>query len=141
MEESKSISRAPGYYHWVPVTFFIIIIIIIIVIIVIIITIIILFIYLSTFIHAQSVLQRWMGCSADVLGISGDVSVHGCDFIKVAKRLCWDRASVLVFSCGFTSCLGASSVGNTSGGLLLNGYNFIYNFWFILFNKIYFWGF
>ena len=28
------------------------------------------------------------GCSADVLGISGDASVHGCDFNKVAKRLC-----------------------------------------------------
>ena len=55
MEESKSISRPPGYYHWVTVTFFIIIIIIITVIII---TIIVLFIYLSTFIRAQSVLQR-----------------------------------------------------------------------------------
>ena len=27
MEESKSISRAPGYYHWILVTFIIIIII------------------------------------------------------------------------------------------------------------------
>ena len=54
--------------------------------------------------------------------------VHGCDFNKVAKRLCRDCASVLVFSCGFTSFLGTSSLENTSGGLLLNGDNFICNF-------------
>ena len=34
MEESKSISKAPGYYHWVLVTFIITIIIIIIIIII-----------------------------------------------------------------------------------------------------------
>ena len=60
-------------------------------------------------------------CSVDVLGTSGGVSVHGCDFNKVAKQLCWDRTSVLVFSCGFTSFLGASTLENTSGGLLLYG--------------------
>ena len=53
-------------------------------------------------------------------GFSGGVSVHGCDFNKVTKWLCSDRASVFVFSCGFTSFLGASSVEKTSGGLLLN---------------------
>ena len=63
-----------------------------------------------------------------MLGISGGVSVHGCDLIKVAKQVCGDRASVLVFSCGFISFLGASSLKNTSGGLLLNGDNFICNF-------------
>ena len=68
------------------------------------------------------------GGSADVLGISGGVSVHGCDSNKVAKQLCRDRASVLVFSSGFSSFLGASSMENTSGGLLLNGDSFICNF-------------
>ena len=45
MEESKSISMAPGYYHWELVTFIINIIIIIAIIIIITIIIIILFIY------------------------------------------------------------------------------------------------
>ena len=64
----------------------------------------------------------------DVPAISEGVSVHGCGFNKVARLLCRGRASVLVFSCGFTSYLGESSLENTSGGLLLNGDNFIYNF-------------
>ena len=54
MEESKSISRAPGYYQWILVTFIIIIIIIIIiviVIIIIIITIIIIIIIIILFVH------------------------------------------------------------------------------------------
>ena len=45
------------------------------------------------------------GCSADVLRIFGGISVHESDFNKVTKRLCWDRASALLFSCGFASCL------------------------------------
>ena len=121
----------------------------IIIVIIIIIIIIILFVYLSIFITNEFLLATvnknfsdsfkiqnqssrsvlLVGrCSADVPGISGGVSVHGCNFNKVARRLFWDRAAVLVFSCGFTSCLGLSSLENTSGGLLLNGDNFIYSF-------------
>ena len=37
---------------------------------------------------SRGVLPEGGECSADVLGISGGVSVHGCDFNKVAKRLC-----------------------------------------------------
>ena len=37
---------------------------------------------------------------------SGDVSVHGRDFNKVAKRLCCDRASVLVFPVGLLHVWG-----------------------------------
>ena len=47
-------------------------------------------IYIYIYIHIY-ILQRCSpggGCSADVLGISEGVSVHGCDFNKVAKRLC-----------------------------------------------------
>ena len=63
----------------------------------------------------------------DVLEISRGVSVHGCDFSKVATLLCRGRPSVLVLSCGFTACLGTTSLENNSGGLLLNGDNIIYN--------------
>ena len=31
--------------------------------------------------------------------------MHGCDFNKVAKQLCWDSASACLFSCGFNSYL------------------------------------
>ena len=71
--------------------------------------------------------EEWE-CSVDVLEISGGISLHGCDLNKVGKRICRDRASVLGFSCGFTSFLGASSLESTSGGMLLNGDNFICNF-------------
>ena len=66
MEESKCISRAPGYFHWVLVTFKI---------------------CLTCRISPPEVFSR-RGCSANVLGIFGGVSVHGCDFNKVAKGLC-----------------------------------------------------
>ena len=57
---------------------------------------------------SQNFFQRCFpggGCPADVLRIFGGVSVRGFDFNEVAKRLCWDRASALLFSCGFASCL------------------------------------
>ena len=59
--------------------------------------------------------------------------MHRCDFNKVETQLFPDGASVLVFSCGFASCLGASSLENTSGGLLLKGDNFI----FLIFNSFF----
>ena len=49
----------------------------------------------------------------------------GCDFNKVATWFCGDGSSVLLFSCGFALGLGASSLENTSGVLLLNGDHFL----------------
>ena len=69
----------------------------------------------------RGVLQEG-GWSADVLRTLGGVSVHGCDFNKVAKRLRWCSPVCLLYA------WGVSSLDNTSGVLLLNGYNFIYNF-------------
>ena len=116
MDKSKSIYRAAGHYHWVLLTFIIVIIIIVIINN-------IWFVYLSIFIANKfllttvnknfsyfklfkilltcrisppEVLYRrgvFCGCAE----ISGGVFVHGCDFNKVAKRLCWARASLLVF--------------------------------------------
>ena len=68
---------------------------------------------LKFFWHAEAVPQRWSpgeGCSADVLQIVGGLSVRGCDFNKVAKRLCCDRASAL-FSCGFASSFQSIILG------------------------------
>ena len=65
----------------------------------------------------RGVLQE--GGSADVLRTFGGVSVHGCDFNKVAKRLRWCSPV------GLLHAWGASSLDNASGGLLLNGDNFI----------------
>ena len=117
MDKSKSIYRAAGHYHWVLLTFIIVIIIIVIIND-------IWFVYLSIFIANKFILttvnknfsyfksfkilltcrisppevfSRRGGCFVDVLRISGGISVHGCDFNKVAKRLCWARASLLVF--------------------------------------------
>lgn len=39
------------------------------------------------------------------------VSVRGCDSSKVAKWLCWDRASTWLFSCEFTSCMQSIFLG------------------------------
>ena len=50
-------------------------------------------------------------CSADVLLIFRDISVRGCDFNKVAKWFCWYRASALLFSCRFASCLQSIFLG------------------------------
>ena len=47
----------------------------------------------------------WRGYSTDVLQIFEGVSVRGCDFNKVARRLCRDSASALVYSCGSVSYL------------------------------------
>ena len=101
VEESKIFSKAPGYYYWVLVIFISIY----------------LFIYCPT----------REGCSVDVLQIFRGLSVHVCDFNKVAKRLLLRLRSALCFSCEFASCLW---------NIFL-----IYSFSSILFNKIYFWGF
>ena len=113
MEESKSFSKAPGYYHSVLVIF------------------IYLFVYLFIFSlnkffsttvnrtfynsslleffwNAEAVPQRCSprgGCSVDMLRIFGGVSVRGCDFNKVTKQLCWGCASMLLLSFEFASCL------------------------------------
>ena len=58
------------------------------------------------------------------LQILGGTSVRECGF-KLAKRLCLDRTSALLFSFGFVSCFGVSFLENTSGRLLMNIDNFI----------------
>ena len=62
------------------------------------------------------------------------VKLQICGFVEIALLLCCSPV-------GLFYAWGASFSENTSGGLLLNKDNFIYNFQFILFNKIYFWGF
>ena len=76
-------------------------------------------IYLDFWIYADTVL--W-GCSFGrvflrfVLWICGGAPALECDFNKAAWRLCWDRTSALVFSCGFVTPFHES----TSGGLHLH---------------------
>ena len=161
MDKSKSIYRAAGHYHWVLLTFIIVIIIIVIINN-------IWFVYLSIFIANKfilttvnknfsyfksfkilltcrisppEVISRRGGVLWMCWGFPGAYLCMGVILTKLQSAfvelvlLCWCSF------CGFTSCLRASFLENTSGGQFLNGDNFIYNFKFILFNKIYFWGF
>ena len=140
MEENKSFSKAPGYYHWVFVIF------------------IDLFVYLFIFSLNKFLLttlnknllqfksfkiificrsspQRSSPerrCFADVVGNFRGRTVRRCSFNKVAKRLCLDHARIAPLHCcspeGLLHVCKASFSESTSLGLLLNKDNFMQDF-------------
>ena len=143
MEESKSFSRAPVYYHWVLFIFiYLFVYLLIFRIDKSLLTIVNKIFYnlnlLKLFWDTEAVSQRCSpggGCSADLLRIFGGVSVRGCDFNKAVNRLYWDGASVLFFPVDVLHVWRASFLENNSGGVLQNKDNFIYNFYlFFLIN-------
>ena len=104
VEESKSFSKAPGYYHWVLVIF------------------IYSFVYswifsvnnfFLTAVNKNFLQFKYFKIFWHAEAVPGEgVLRMYCKFFgvfffyfkKVAKRLCEDRASVLLVSCGFASC-------------------------------------
>ena len=116
MGESQSFSKAPGYYHWIVVVFiYLFVCLFIFSVNKLLVTTVNKTFYNSSlskfFWHVEAVLQR---CSrggwsfADVLLIFGGLSVRGCNFNKVAKRLCWDRVSAYSFLVGLLHVWRAS---------------------------------
>ena len=137
MRESKSFSKSPGYYHWVPVIF------------------IFLFVYLSIFSVNKSLLTTvkksisWFKSFKILLkcrNSAPEVFCHRRVFCRCVTNfrgtyLCVGVISTKLQS-GFVEMTllrccspvvllhvwGASSLENTCGGLLLNKDSFIYNF-------------